>query len=57
MDTDNSGGASITELIANNDGQLWFRESEFHAADKNDDGDLNAAELAALIQSLERRQR
>ncbi len=57
MDTDNSGGASMAELIANGDGQKWFRESEFHAADKNNDGDLNATELAALIQGLERRQR
>lgn len=57
IDTDNSGGASIAELVASADGRPWFREADFHAVDRNGDGDLDVAELDVFISSLERRQR
>lgn len=57
IDTDNSGGASIAELVASGDGQQWFTERAFNAADRNGDQDLDAAELAELVRSLERRPR
>ncbi len=57
IDFDQSGGASMQELIVSGGGEPWFREADFHAADADDDGDLDAAELAALVRSIERRQR
>lgn len=57
IDADNSGGASLEELVDSGDGQRWFQDSEFFSADKNDDGDLDPDELEVLIQSMERRQR
>ena len=57
IDADNSGGASKAELIASGDGQQWFTNSSFKAADRNADGDLDPDELDALLRSLERRQR
>jgi hypothetical protein len=55
VDSDNSGGASRAELIASGDGDQWFSDMEFDAADRNDDGDLDAKELGALVNSIERR--
>lgn len=57
LDTDNSGGASAAELLANGGGQRWFTDREFDAADRNESGELDAVELELLVQSLERRQR
>ena len=57
VDTDGSGGASVAELIASGDGERWFSDGEFEAADVDGDGDLDGAEYALLVRSLERRQR
>ncbi|MGB5622565.1 MAG: hypothetical protein WBN65_08735, partial [Gammaproteobacteria bacterium] len=57
IDADNSGGASLRELVASGDGSQWFQDSDFSSADKNGDGDLNPDELEVLIQSMERRSR
>jgi hypothetical protein len=57
IDADNSGGASVAELIASGDGKQWFTEKAFEAADINDDRDLDPDELEVLLQSLERRRR
>ncbi len=57
IDADNSGGASMEELVASSDGDQWFHESDFTSADKNGDDDLDPGELEVLIQSMERRQR
>lgn len=57
IDTDNSGGASISELMASGDGSQWFHDNDFASADKDGDGDLGPDELEVLIQSMERRQR
>ncbi|MGB5586501.1 MAG: hypothetical protein WBN78_01930 [Gammaproteobacteria bacterium] len=57
IDVDNSGGASITELVASGDGSQWFADSDFTSADKNGDGDLDPDELEVLLQSMERRRR
>jgi len=57
IDADNSGGASISELVASGDGSQWFPDSDFTSADKNSDGDLDPDELEVLLQSMERRQR
>jgi len=57
IDADNSGGASMEELVASGDGDQWFHESDFASADKNGDDDLDPGELEVLIQSMERRQR
>ncbi|MGB5589715.1 MAG: hypothetical protein WBN31_02145 [Gammaproteobacteria bacterium] len=57
IDTDNSGGASMRELVASGDGDQWFHERDFTSADKNGDDDLDPDELEVLIQSMERRQR
>jgi Ca2+-binding EF-hand superfamily protein len=57
IDADNSGGASIAELVASGDGQQWFTDKAFAAADSNGDRDLDPDELEVLIRSLERRRR
>lgn len=57
IDVDDSGGASISELVASGDGSQWFHESDFTSADRNSDGDLDPDELEVLIQSMERRHR
>ena len=57
IDADNSGGASLRELVASGDGSQWFQDSDFTSADKNGDGDLDPDELEVLIQSMERRSR
>lgn len=57
IDTDRSGTASASELLASGDGQRWFSSEEFNAADRDKDDALNAEELDALVRSLERRQR
>ncbi len=57
IDVDNSGGASISELVASGDGSQWFADSDFASADENGDGDLDPDELEVLIQSMERRRR
>ena len=56
-DTDNSGGASVSELISSGDGSQWFPDRAFTSADKNGDGELDADELEVLLQSMERRRR
>ena len=55
IDADNSGGASVAELVASGDGKQWFTRKAFDNADKNGDSDLDPAELEVLIQSVERR--
>ena len=57
IDRDRNGRASASELMASGSGQAWFTEAEFRAADKDDDAQLDATELAALMRSLERRRR
>ena len=57
IDVDNSGGASVDELVANSDGEQWFTQKAFDSADKNGDRALNPDELEVLLQSLERRRR
>ncbi|MBT8445231.1 MAG: hypothetical protein HKN81_05055 [Gammaproteobacteria bacterium] len=57
IDADNSGGASIEELVASGDGSQWFSDKAFSSADENGDGDLDPDELEVLMQSLERRRR
>ena len=57
IDADNSGGASFSELLASGDGQQWFTNTAFEAADRNDDSDLDPDELELLLQSVERRSR
>ena len=57
IDRDNSGGASVEELVASGDGRQWFTDKSFQSADKNGDRDLDPEELEALMQSLERRRR
>jgi hypothetical protein len=56
-DADNSGGASVSELISSGDGRQWFPDRAFKSADKNDDGELDPDELEVLLQSMERRRR
>ena len=57
IDADNSGGASVAELVASGDGKQWFTNKAFDSADKNGDSDLDPAELEVLLQSVERRGR
>lgn len=57
IDADNSGGASVAELIESGDGQQWFTDQAFESADENGDRDLDPAELEVLLQSMERRRR
>jgi len=57
IDTDNSGGASFNELLAGNDGNQFFSSSTFISADNDGNGELDAAELEVLIQSVERQRR
>jgi hypothetical protein len=57
IDADNSGGASIDELVASGDGRQWFTDKAFESADVNDDDDLDPDELEVLLRSLERRRR
>ena len=55
VDADNSGGASMEELVNSGDGSQWFTDSAFNSADKNGDDDLDPDELEVLLRSLERR--
>ena len=57
IDVDNSGSASAAELLGGGGGAPWFSKAEFEAADRNDDQQLDAAELGQLVSSLERRRR
>lgn len=57
IDRDKNGRASASELMASGSGQAWFTQAEFAAADRDEDAELDATELAALMRSLERRQR
>ena len=57
IDSDNSGGASMSELAASGDRPDWLADSVFDSADRDGDGDLDPGELEVLMQSLERRQR
>ncbi|NNF66591.1 MAG: hypothetical protein HKM98_03685 [Gammaproteobacteria bacterium] len=57
IDSDRSGGASIAELVASGNGQQWFHKKDFMSADRDDNGELDASELALLVQAQERRQR
>jgi hypothetical protein len=57
IDADNSGGASVAELVESGDGKQWFTDSAFESADVNGDHDLDPAELEVLLQSMERRRR
>ena len=57
IDADNSGGASVAELVASGDGRQWFTDKAFESADRNGDRDLDPDELEVLLQSLERRRR
>ena len=49
IDSDNSGGASVAELVASGDGQPWFTDKAFEAADENGDRDLDPDELEVLL--------
>jgi hypothetical protein len=57
IDADDSGGASVAELVESGDGKQWFTNKAFDSADKNGDSDLDPAELEVLLQSMERRRR